>query len=72
MCLYLDTPSGNISLQKLINYTLTRYKFARKIYETNADVNLISEILCNEDFARESGCLIVGSVKDKISHFMIR
>ncbi|XP_052252635.1 uncharacterized protein LOC127859332 [Dreissena polymorpha] len=70
MAFYLTPPSGNIALHKLTEYTVTRLQFLRRVMETNGHQLSLLDVV--KEGAMCSDCLIEGSIKDKISHFMLR
>ncbi|XP_070187200.1 DNA primase large subunit-like isoform X3 [Littorina saxatilis] len=72
MALYIEPPTGNISLQKLETFALKRLDFISRIKEARGDVCRLQEIVCDDGAVADSDCLIAGSAKDKVSHFMLR
>ena len=72
MALYIEPPTGRISWQKLETFAQKRLDFLMKITEARGDLCRLHELVCEEGTVTDSECLIVGSVKDKVSHFMLR
>ncbi|WAR04934.1 PRI2-like protein [Mya arenaria] len=70
MAFYLTPPSGVIQLYKLSDYTITRFHFLSKVFKSNGDQMKLIDIM--KESVELSDCLLEGSVKDKISHFMLR
>ena len=73
MAFYLRPPSGNISLEKLEAFARRRLCFLIKILETDKK-NLTFTDWVYEDVSlvADSDCLIEGTKKDQISHFILR
>lgn len=74
MAFYLRPPSGNISLEKLESFAWRRLCFLIKILETHNNNNIVLTNLVYEDVSlvSDSDCLIEGTKKDQISHFILR
>lgn len=72
MALYLEPPNGNISLQKLEKFAMRRLNFLIQIHELENDHTSLRDILTETSNVADSECLIEGTVKDTVSHFILR
>ncbi|KAL5005853.1 hypothetical protein ScPMuIL_017011 [Solemya velum] len=72
MAFYLEPPNGNISLQKLEKFAIRRLNFLIQISELESDHIGMRDILTDSCNVAESECLIEGTVKDRVSHFILR
>ncbi|KAK7506673.1 hypothetical protein BaRGS_00002148 [Batillaria attramentaria] len=72
MTLYFEPPTGNISLQKLETFAVKRLELLLKVHAARGDVCRLQQVLCDEAVVAGSDCLIAGSTKDKVSHFILR
>ncbi|XP_053372664.1 uncharacterized protein LOC123561011 [Mercenaria mercenaria] len=72
MSFYISPPGGNISLQKLTQFAVARFNFLSKVYDTGGNRLEIFDILKDTENVQDSECLIEGTVKDRLSHFILR
>ncbi|KAL8618804.1 hypothetical protein ACOMHN_000232 [Nucella lapillus] len=72
MTLYTEPPTGSISFQKLESFAMKRLDFLLKVRAARGDLSKLHEIVCEPENVTDSDCLIVGSLKDKVSHFILR
>ncbi|XP_041375016.1 uncharacterized protein LOC121387853 [Gigantopelta aegis] len=72
MSFYLKPSTGSISLQKLEAIAITRLGFLLKVHRKGDNPVDLLDIVKTEGCVQESDCLIGGSHKDNISHFILR
>ncbi|XP_021351251.1 DNA primase large subunit-like [Mizuhopecten yessoensis] len=72
MTFYLNPPSGNISLQHLEKFARTRLDFLLKITSCGGDKLKLQDTVTDFLTVAESDCLLDGSTKDVVSHFILR
>lgn len=72
MSFYLEPPSGTISLQNLERFAEKRLDFLTKIYEARNDRVRLFDVVHDAGNVVDSECLIDGTKKDAISHFILR
>ncbi|XP_063412112.1 uncharacterized protein LOC134694932 [Mytilus trossulus] len=72
MSFYLEPPSGTISLQNLERFAEKRLDFLIKIYEARNDRVRLFDVVHDAGNVVDSECLIDGTKKDAISHFILR
>ncbi|XP_045603399.1 uncharacterized protein [Procambarus clarkii] len=73
MTFYIKPPEGNISLSKLRQDAETRLLFLLQIHQRWGDTDQMRSITLDHPYIRSnSECLIEGSRKDRISHFLLR
>ncbi|ROT85294.1 DNA primase large subunit [Penaeus vannamei] len=73
MTFYIKPPQGTVSLYKLYEEAEVRLQYLVQINQHWGDATKISSILTdNPSIASKSECLIEGSRKDQISHFILR
>ncbi|XP_052079432.1 uncharacterized protein LOC127717709 [Mytilus californianus] len=72
MSFYLEPPSGTISLQNLERFAEKRLNFLMKIYEAKNDRVRLFDVVHHAGNVVDSECLIDGTKKDAISHFILR
>ncbi|KAG7164085.1 DNA primase large subunit-like 2 [Homarus americanus] len=73
MTFYMKPPEGNIQLNKLYQDAETRLFFLCQIHQCWGDIDQVRSIIVDHSSIRSnSDCLIEGSRKDRISHFVLR
>ncbi|XP_063598168.1 uncharacterized protein LOC134774710 [Penaeus indicus] len=73
MAFYIKPPQGTVSLYKLWEEAEVRLQYLVQINQHWGDATKISRILTDSpSIASKSECLIEGSRKDQISHFILR
>ncbi|XP_042855776.1 DNA primase large subunit-like [Penaeus japonicus] len=73
MTFYIKPPQGTVSLHKLREDAEVRLRYLIQINQHWGDATRISGILTDDpSLASKSECLIEGSRKDQISHFVLR
>ncbi|XP_071549404.1 uncharacterized protein [Panulirus ornatus] len=73
MAFYIKPPEGNISLSRLYEDAETRLLFLCEVHQCCGSSGQIQSILVDHpSIASNSECLIEGSRKDRISHFVLR
>ena len=71
MSFYLYPPSGDIPLHLLENYALSRCRLLLRLAQcTNAKDQ--DDVLQDADIVGLSHCLIAGTAKDIVSHYILR
>lgn len=71
MAFYIKPPEGFGALEKLRVYALRRMNFLLEVLKC-AEATDFQELLEKGTTAVHSDCLIEGSRKDRISHFLLR
>lgn len=72
MLFYVKPPSGNISLQTLELSARRRLNFLIKVNQAKGDNSRLHELVLDCQNVAESECLIAGTAKDNVSHFILR
>jgi hypothetical protein len=72
MSFYLGPPSGRISLQNLERFAEKRLDFLIQIFKAKNDRVKLFDVVQDSVNVADSECLIDGSKKDGISHFILR
>ncbi|XP_071101155.1 DNA primase large subunit-like [Haliotis cracherodii] len=72
MAFYLRPTTGHVSLQKLHTFAVNRLEFLLKIHQAGGDRLRLLDIANNLQTVANSDCLIEGTQKDNISHFILR
>ena len=72
MALYINPPRGNITLTQFEEFAKTRLKFLLDIETCKANHSHLRKLVENHILVSNSDCLIEGSRKDNISHFIMR
>ena len=72
MSFYLKPSTGYISFQNLEAIAVTRLNFLLNVHRARNNQVDILDIVNRSESVRESGCLIGGSQRDNISHFILR
>ncbi|XP_067648616.1 uncharacterized protein [Haliotis asinina] len=72
MAFYLRPSTGHVSLQKLHTFAVNRLEFLLKIHNAGGDRLRLLDITNNIQTVADSDCLIDGTQKDNISHFILR
>ncbi|XP_046555482.1 DNA primase large subunit-like [Haliotis rubra] len=72
MAFYLRPSTGHVSLQKLHTFAVNRLEFLLKIHHAGGDRLRLLDITNNIQTVADSDCLIEGTQKDNISHFILR
>ncbi|XP_064598355.1 uncharacterized protein LOC135464747 isoform X2 [Liolophura sinensis] len=72
MTFYFKPPSGTTQLQRLEKLALTRLNFLLKLVVTSGDPVKVHDLLTDISLVEDSDCLIEGTRKDRISHFVLR
>ena len=72
MAFYVKPPKGKIALEKLETYTKKRLEFLLQVWNCSGDVVMMKDLVEEVAMVTDSDCLIEGSHKDIVSHFMLR
>ena len=72
MVFYIFPPSGRLSLSNIESYLLKRMTLAVKMSTCEGNFHAIRDMLEEVSVVTNSECLIEGSRKDQISHFLLR
>ena len=72
MALYIDPPSGIVQLGRLERYARTRLAFLLKVARCHGNAMLLRDVMTECAAMEAADCLIEGSKKDEISHFLLR
>ncbi|XP_053656083.2 uncharacterized protein [Cherax quadricarinatus] len=73
MTFYIKPPEGNVSLSSLYQYAETRLLFLSQVHQRWGDDDQVRRITTDHPSIRSnSECLIEGSRKDRMSHFVLR
>ncbi|XP_013421355.1 DNA primase large subunit isoform X1 [Lingula anatina] len=72
MTFYFTIPSGNVSLSRLEQFAMERLQFLIQLAACKGDVIQATDLCMQLQHVEHSECLIQGTLKDKISHFVLR
>ncbi|XP_050419505.1 uncharacterized protein LOC126832682 [Patella vulgata] len=72
MSFYLKPPCGTISLSKLNEFACRRLDLLARIHETGGDRMKLLDIVNDLSIVSHSECLIGGTQKDNVSHYILR
>lgn len=71
MTFYFQPPTGFVSYQKMEMFALNRLKFLLRLSACRDEGEQV-EVITDAQAVQWSDCLIEGTAKDKISHFLLR
>lgn len=72
MAFYILPPSGDVNISTLEKWAFKRLSFLLCIYRCHGNMNTLKDLIENPSSAEDSDCLIEGTTKDAISHFILR
>lgn len=72
MAFYIEPPKGDISINQLENWALKRLRLLLDLICCHGDMEAVREVMENPSSAAKSDCLIEGTAKDAVSHFILR
>lgn len=72
MAFYIEPPRGNISINQLENWALKRLRLLLDLIRCHGGMEAVKEVMENPSSAANSDCLIEGTTKDAVSHFILR
>ena len=72
MAFYIEPPFGNISLSNLECYAKKRLDFLLKVAACHGSVVKMKDVVEGCSTVSDSDCLIEGTKKDSLSHFILR
>ena len=71
MAFYIKPPSGTENLQNLAVFGKKRLTFLKQVLRCDSITDFRGLLEC-ADTADDSECLIEGTTKDRVSHFLLR
>ncbi|XP_055899864.1 uncharacterized protein LOC106074699 isoform X1 [Biomphalaria glabrata] len=71
MSFYLSPPEGIVSYEKLEMYGLKRLQFLIRLVQCRHDKE-VEDVIQDTSIVDNSDCLIIGTAKDLISHYILR
>ena len=72
MAFYIKPPRGHIDISTLEDWAMKRTMFLLNIYSCRGNLFAVKELIESEETAKCSDCLIEGTTKDAVSHFILR
>jgi len=72
MAFYVIPPSGNVRIDLLRKWAVTRAKFLRDIYDCQDDMHAVKQLMVNEIASTNYQYLIEGTTIDSVTHFVLR
>ena len=71
MSFYFSPPNGIVSFKKLEEYSMSRCQLLLRLVRC-ANSSDQDDVLQDANVVSQSDCLIAGTVKDSISHYVLR
>jgi len=71
MTFYLSPPRGEVCVQKMEDYSLSRLQLLLRLTQC-ADTADQEDVYQDAGIVSHSDCLIAGTVKDAMSHYILR